>query len=64
MRSEQERENAIWKMSIKRMFQPRDLEGLMDLKDGPEDLEEEVMQLLDSCIEKLRDNIKERSQAE
>lgn len=61
---EQERENAIWKMSIKRMFQSGDLEGLVDLKEGPESLDDEIVELLDSCIQKIKSGRNERSQAE
>lgn len=50
---EQERENALWRMSISRMFQSKDLEGLLELRDGPESLDDEVIEFLNDCIEKL-----------
>ena len=50
---EQERENALWRMSISRMFQSKDLEGLLELRNGPESLDDEVIEFLNDCIEKL-----------
>ena len=50
---EQERENALWRASIKRMFQSGDLDGLLDLREGPESFDDEIIQLLDESIEKL-----------
>ena len=59
-----ERENALWRMSIKRMFQSGDLEGLTELREGPEVLDDEILQLLDKCIYELKSRGKGRSQAE
>ena len=59
-----DRENALWRISIKRMFKSGDLEGLTDLKEGPEVLDEEVLKLLDECINNLKNKEKDRSQAE
>ena len=50
---EQECENAVWRSSIKKMFKSGDLEGLIELKEGPEILDVEVIELLDYCINKL-----------
>ena len=61
---EMSRENALWRSSIKKMFQSEDLDGLIDLKDSPEVLEEEILELLDKCINDLKSKEKERSQAE
>lgn len=52
---EQERENAVWRMSISRMFQSEDLEGLIDLRDGPDLLDDEIIEFLNNCIKKLTD---------
>lgn len=62
--NETERENALWRSSIKRMFQSNDLEGLIELRDGPECLDEEVIKLLNECIEELEEKIKGKSQAD
>ena len=48
-----ERENTLWRISIKNMFQSKDLEGLKELRDGPEDLEDEIIEFLNECIQKL-----------
>ena len=37
---DEENENAMWRISIKRMFQSGDLEGLKDLLEGPEALDD------------------------
>ena len=58
------RENALWRSSIKKMFQSGDLEGLIDLKESPEVLDEEILELLDKCINNLKNKEKDRSQAE
>ena len=60
---EQARENALWRISINKMFQSGDLEGLIDLKEGPESLDDEIISLLDECIDKLSKQ-KGRSQAD
>ena len=57
---EQERENALWRMSISKMFQSKDLEGLLELKDGPESLDDEIIEFLNNCIEKLTNKELER----
>mgnify|MGYP003550385197 CR=1 FL=1 len=61
---EQERENALWRVSIRRMFQSGDLEGLIDLKEGPDSLDDEILELLNECIKELDEKTKERSQAD
>ena len=58
------RENALWRSSIKKMFQSEDLEGLIELKEGPEVLDEEILDLLDKCINDLKNKEKDRSQVE
>ena len=59
---EQERENALWRASIRKMFQSGDLEGLIDLKEGPDSLDDEIISLLNECIDNLSKE-KGRSQA-
>lgn len=61
---EQERENALWRASIRRMFQSEDLQGLMDLKEGPESLDDEIIKLLDECIQKLNEKLNEKNRAD
>ena len=59
-----ERENALWRSSIKRMLQSGDLEGLIDLRESPEVLDDKLILFLDECINKLEEQIKGRSQAD
>lgn len=59
---EQVREDSVWKSSIKMMYQRGDLEGLIDLREGPKCLSEDVIALLDERIKKLKEQQKERSQ--
>lgn len=50
---ENENERVAWKKSINFMYYRKDLEGLKDLRGGPEDLDEDLIELLDTFIEEL-----------
>lgn len=50
---DEENENAMWRISIKRMFQSGDLEGLKDLLEGPEVLDDEIIEFLKEHIDSL-----------
>ena len=50
---DEENENAMWRISIKRMFQSGDLEGLKDLLEGPEALDDEIIEFLKEHIAEL-----------
>lgn len=58
---EQERENVLWKMSISRMCKSGDLEGLIDLRDGPEVLDSEIKEILDEAIHFLERKNEEKT---
>lgn len=61
---EQERENALWRASIRKMFQSEDLQGLKDLKEGPECLDDEIAKLLDECIHRLNEKLNEKNRTD
>ena len=50
---DEENENAMWRISIKRMFQSGDLEVLKDLLEGPEALDDEIIEFLKEHIAEL-----------
>ena len=60
-----EEENALWRASIKRLYELKDLEALYDLRDGPDDTDD-VRDFLEERIKKLEEelNKEEKSQAE
>lgn len=53
-------EEAVWKISIKMMAKNKDLESLIELRDGPESLSEEIKIYLDNIIKRLEIEIKEK----
>lgn len=61
---EMKNEKALWRSSIKTMLDAEDLEGLLDLKEGPEILDDDIKEFLDNCINQLESRIKGKSQAE
>jgi len=61
---ESKTEKALWRSSIKTMLESGDLEGLIDLKEGPEILDEEELEFLEDCIKNLQGKEKGKSQAE
>lgn len=52
-----ERENALWRSSIIRMFQSEDLEELIDLAEGPEVLDDSVADFLNCKIQELKNKM-------
>ena len=48
------REDACWRITIRRCIQKENLKGLEELRDGPEALSPEIKELLNEAIKKLK----------
>lgn len=55
---ENENERSIWKKSINFMYQRKDIKGLKELEEGPDHLDEDIMEILRKYIQELEKNEK------
>ncbi len=58
--NENENERSTWRKSINFMYQRGDIEGLIELRDGPDELDDDIMQILNNFIEELEKTKKVR----